>query len=395
MDTQVKRPDPLYEKMVGTQGEPGFRLKPEVLSPPEIWWRDHQPWLESCGYALRERFKPDWVPSWTQGTPLMYAEDHWRLAAGHLIDAARTVDNKTIMLKKISRLVHPYEVELTAMWTEPHLASHPHNHCVRLIEVLTPPNDSDVAIVVLPLLRELLSPKFLTVGEAVEFFRQAFEGLKFIHENHVAHRDSNHTNIMMDASGMYPEGWHISDPDLAPGPSSLAKGKAAKRLTRTEQPPTYYFIDLGISRRYDPSDTSPSEPIIRGGDKSPPEHENPTGLCNPFPADVYYIGNVIRLLFLDGWPDVDEPGYHGIEFMRPLVENMVHEDPTQRPTMDEVIRHFNEILCNLSSWKLRSRLIPHKESAFKAAIRTCQHWKRTIMYTVHGVSPLPKKVDGQ
>lgn len=34
------------------------------LNSSEIFWRDHQKWLESCGYMLRPRYKPDWVPSW-------------------------------------------------------------------------------------------------------------------------------------------------------------------------------------------------------------------------------------------------------------------------------------------------------------------------------------------
>ena len=56
----------------------------------------------------------------------------------------------------------------------------------------------------MPLLRKFNTPKLETVGEAVEFFRQAFEvclslasmmcpqtqhqGLQFMHEHHVAHR---------------------------------------------------------------------------------------------------------------------------------------------------------------------------------------------------------------
>lgn len=56
----------------------------------------------------------------------------------------------------------------------------------------------------MPLLRQFFDPKLETVGEAVEFFRQAFEvclsfasmmcsqtqhqGLQFMHEHHVAHR---------------------------------------------------------------------------------------------------------------------------------------------------------------------------------------------------------------
>ena len=34
------------------------------LNEDEVWWRDHQPWLQERGYMLRPRYRPDWVPSW-------------------------------------------------------------------------------------------------------------------------------------------------------------------------------------------------------------------------------------------------------------------------------------------------------------------------------------------
>jgi hypothetical protein len=34
------------------------------LNVAERWWRDHQPWLERCGYFLRPRYRQDWIPSW-------------------------------------------------------------------------------------------------------------------------------------------------------------------------------------------------------------------------------------------------------------------------------------------------------------------------------------------
>lgn len=34
------------------------------LSEPEIWWRQHFCWLKDRGYLLRQRYSPDWSPSW-------------------------------------------------------------------------------------------------------------------------------------------------------------------------------------------------------------------------------------------------------------------------------------------------------------------------------------------
>lgn len=46
-----------------TSGDCG-RETSEYLNVAEQWWRDLQPWLERCGYLLRERYREGWVPSW-------------------------------------------------------------------------------------------------------------------------------------------------------------------------------------------------------------------------------------------------------------------------------------------------------------------------------------------
>lgn len=130
-----------------------------------------------------------------------------------------------------------------------------------------------------------------------------------MHEHHVAHRyghlhilfatpltsisfsDCTCDNIMMDASSMYPQGFHPAQTDR----SKDWKGKA-KHLTRTQAPPRYLLIDFGHARRYDPKDGPPLELPLRGGDKSAPEHSeaNYNTPCDPFPTDVYYLGNFMR-----------------------------------------------------------------------------------------------------
>jgi hypothetical protein len=39
----------------------------QELNPGEIFWRDHQKWLQEAGYMLRPRYLPDWKPPW-EGT---------------------------------------------------------------------------------------------------------------------------------------------------------------------------------------------------------------------------------------------------------------------------------------------------------------------------------------
>lgn len=105
-------------------------------------------------------------------------------------------------------------------------------------------------------------------------------------------------NIMMDALSLYPDGFH---PIYIERTADLQH--TAKHLTRTEAPPAYYLIDFGLSRQYSEDDQNPVEDIIRGGDKSVPEHRqgaigNNDMRSNPFPTDIYYLGNMIREEFL-------------------------------------------------------------------------------------------------
>lgn len=100
----------------------------------------------------------------------------------------------------------------------------------------------------------------------------------------------------MDGSAMFPTSYNPVYPFM-----NRENTKVAKYYTRTQRPPKYHLIDFGLSRRYNPECMPPLEDIILGGDKSPPEHNGskyPTA-CNPFPTDIYYLGNMMRSAFLE------------------------------------------------------------------------------------------------
>ena len=107
-------------------------------------------------------------------------------------------------------------------------------------------------------------------------------------------RDCMTLNIMMDASEMYPEPYH-------PQAQNLTRDAAntARYLSRTERPTKYYWTDFGLSRRYAEDDAKPAELPIWGGDRSVPEFNANFDIPrNPFHADVYCAGNLIRGDFL-------------------------------------------------------------------------------------------------
>lgn len=232
------------------------------------------------------------------------------------------------MLKKVSKTYHPEEADIHEFLTADPFDSYPENHCAPLYETLQSPNDEDITLLVLPLYRRFDDPPFETVGEIVEFFRQIFEVnsepcrfvlfdvddsvgssihapmsccslVRFIHSSldkkltDNPFSDCGFLNIMMDGSKLYPKGFHpISQMvDFSSGPQAVW----ARHYSRTRIPVKYYFIDFGISCIFDPEDPDPREYPIRAGDKSAPEiTDDLEGPINPFPTDVYYIGNMIR-----------------------------------------------------------------------------------------------------
>ncbi|KAL4244330.1 hypothetical protein ABKN59_010149 [Abortiporus biennis] len=110
------------------------RFDPTKLLSHEEFWRDHQVWLQQQGYMLRPRYKPDWIPTWESSYPYYLTHQ----------DGIATLG----------------------------IAADPRNHCVPIYDVLKVPNT-----------------KFVSIGEAVEFFRQIIEGIQFMHHHHIAHRD--------------------------------------------------------------------------------------------------------------------------------------------------------------------------------------------------------------
>ncbi|TFK53488.1 kinase-like protein [Heliocybe sulcata] len=348
-----------------------------ALMPSELFWRRHHKWLEQRGYVLRPRYHDTWRPSWkATGIQSYRAEDGIAAVVCVVVDARRTSDGSIVALKQVKKHIHPYEADIGLFFSSEPLSSDPRNHCVRILEVLEVPDDSDVTVLVMPYLHAYDCPRFDTFGEVVSFFKQIFEGLQFMHAHHVAHRDCYSRNIMMDANHLFPEGFHpvvtLQKPDIS---------GSSKHSTRTWHPVRYYFVDFGISRRYKPEDLPVLEPQILGADTTVPEFEESDEPVDPFPTDVYYLGNMIREDFIQT--------RYGFEFIEPLVSDMVQNDPSSRPTMDEVVTRFEAIRKSLSSWKLRSRIAERDEVELLELYRTIIHWKRRIAYVARRVPALP------
>ncbi|KAJ3480772.1 hypothetical protein NLI96_g8117 [Meripilus lineatus] len=331
----------------------------DPLDKYEIFWMEHQKWLEEKGYMLRPRYRPGWVPSWENGKDdekqdkRDEAEDRSVFSqTADIMDATRISDNALVSMK---RMENGLENEIAVYFSTEPLASHPHNHCVPIYEVLQIP-DSDLdneVIIVMPLLRPFDEPRF---------------------------KDCTQLNIMMDPRPTFPAMFH-------PGDISRSRDfkSKAKFHTRTSRPTKYLFIDFGLSLRFEPGQDRKVFPI-RGGDRTVPEFEwyGMKTKFDPFPVDVYYLGNLIREEFLQKT--------RGLEFIIPLVSDMVQDDPAKRPTMDEVVSRYDRMINTLSSLRLRSRLVERHEGPWFLfpTFRTVAHIYRTTIHVFTFRSPIPR-----
>ncbi|KAJ7175018.1 kinase-like domain-containing protein [Mycena crocata] len=350
-----------------------------ILLPKEIFWYNHREWLKAKGYILRARYQEGWAATWTEKDLNQDYEDALSHSRGAVLDATRVSDGAFVMLKKIDKTLHPFEVEIGTWFSAEPQRSDPQNHCVPIYEVLEPPN-SKWQIIVMPLLTRFDKPRFDTIGEAVSFFLQIFEGVKYMHNQNVAHRDCARLNIMMDASPLYTVPFHPVDPRMKRDYS----GKTVP-LSRTVHPVKYYLTDFGLSVKYKPEDRPPMQTPVFGADKTVPEFQTlidndlPPD-CDPFPVDVYYIGNLMRENFLLVSP-------RGFDFLEPLVADMVNKDPALRPTMEESFDRLKDIVDGLNHWKLRSRVGKDRD-AFPI-FRSISHWIRRVQLVIGRHPPIP------
>ncbi|KAJ6591915.1 hypothetical protein B0H10DRAFT_1829799 [Mycena sp. CBHHK59/15] len=358
----------------------------------EQWWRDHHEWLYTLGYLLRPRYHPGWT------APSGREEELKR--PGWVMDAVRACDGVAVALKRVPYATASEEERFMRRLTSDPLVSHPDNPCPPLYQVLGVPDEDDVAVFVLPYLRQFDSPPFETIGEVMDFCRQALRGLRFLHEHHIAHRDPHSKNIMLDPRHMYPTGFYTGNARYAHRTPGFAA--RAQVFTRTQRPSKYYWIDYGLApntrlRRAGPAAANDLVPYVRGGDKSIPETQEGSTEANPFKVDVYVMGNLIRkhLVEVGCGPfsilrlSTAFQRYSGLQSLNPLVASMCQDRPQDRPTMATATRRLDDILTQLSFLRLRSLTVRRKDLMWRFLQGLPPYIAHTVLYLLRGVPALP------
>ncbi|OCB92243.1 hypothetical protein A7U60_g350 [Sanghuangporus baumii] len=302
------------------------------LSDGEMWWRDRNSLLESHGYRLRKRLRPDWIPSWTLNRELrpVDCEDSMSRLFSQITDATCISDSSHVIIKKVKREVTESAISL-------HLSSlrDPKNHCVPIIDSFV---DHTIDMITCYFNESNRSTK-----KVVDFVQQTLEGIAFIHANNVAHRDCADPNIMLDGTSMYLEGFH----PVLQSKSRSWKEPAKFRSRSNSRGAKYYFIDFGLSTRFEGTKEGR---LVTGRICQDHVPELLDWIpYDPFAIDIYLLEDVYRRNFLEK--------YSNVQFLRFLVESMTRKDPSQRPKADEALRQLEKLVSQRSEFSLGWRLL--------------------------------------
>ncbi|RDB27848.1 hypothetical protein Hypma_002137 [Hypsizygus marmoreus] len=294
----------------------------------ELFWVSLQPFLLSHGYRLRPRYHPHWVPSWRgvkdfQG--LHKYEDSRLPTKVNILDAVRVADGQKVVVK----CVKASEIPLLQYLSSPPLSTDSRNRTVPILDILAMPNDETQALVIMPQLIEFFYLPFRRVGEVVEAFKQYIQGIEFMHEHNIAHRDACLFNLMMDASQLIPKGVYFNEWMTHDGVNYDFEWRERASVKSLQ----YYFIDFELSHRYPPGLKNIKDTGIYGQDRSVPERSL-TVPYDPFKVDIYQIGNV--LLNIIG-------RYNGLEPLLELGNAMTRKNPDDRPSPSEALKFLDRL----------------------------------------------------
>ncbi|KAF8548790.1 hypothetical protein OG21DRAFT_1470824 [Imleria badia] len=305
----------------------------ESLYKEEIFWRDRYHFFRNKGYILRPRYHPEWQASWRFEANPIHAlfEDsiiQWAKRLS-LLDATVEGENKKdVFIKRVDSTTHPNEVGIASRLGSLESCKEKTNHCVPILAVFPDGRDPRYQYIVMPVLRPFNQLNFTSFGEVVDFVNQTLEGLLYMHDQSVAHRDCAAENILMDGSNLYKDGWHPMNPWQARDGGDLIPSRK-----RCEVEIKYYFIDFGLSTEF----ASWEHKRLVAGQKGRIEApEQNSGLpYDPFKLDVYYLGQVYQMKIVDE--------FQGLEALGDLARLMTKSNPRDRPSTKEALLIWNSL----------------------------------------------------
>ncbi|EKM49914.1 uncharacterized protein PHACADRAFT_154568 [Phanerochaete carnosa HHB-10118-sp] len=303
--------------------------EPAPLDSYELYWRDRRGMLEDRGYMLRPRYcdqgaKEGRVKTTPIDPPLYEHYSVKRPVRTNIMDATRISDGKLVMIKAGSTKAEEFKTILRL--STPELRADPRNPCVPMLDHFVDIYDDQISYIVTPFFRRFDDPPFQTFQEILDCIDALLN---------VCSTDCARENIVIDAAALYPQGFHPAQLDMLPdlsGPAPILK--------RSQAPCRYYFFDYEQSL-YIPVEVSPKiAPCWFGWDSDIPEVEFRGRPYDPFKADVWLLGRVIRREFCCEWS--------GLEFSYSWALLMTNDDPALRPDAAGCLATWKDMCSKIS-----------------------------------------------
>ncbi|KIO23717.1 hypothetical protein M407DRAFT_77767 [Tulasnella calospora MUT 4182] len=342
-------------------GTPAPEVQKDLHIDIERPWLSRFHFLKEHGYLLRARYRPGWVPSWKDNPDVfkLEREDGVNIRV-RLLDAQRISDGQFVMIKEVKS--SSKEGLIACYLSSEKFKSDPRNHAVPVLDVLKDVVRSGTVLLVFPVLRHITDPPISSVSEALDLVGQTLEGLVFLHEHEVAHRDCAFGNIMMDARALFPTQWHPQFPHC-----DLQNRIYMRIKSRTDVGGVrYYFTDFGLSSKGEVQVTG-----LAGLEPSPELSDHVP--YNPYKLDVYILGKMYQRKILDEFINVG--------FLQPLIDRMTSLNPVDYLSAVGAYAMFKDIRASLNiAWfnqrlrKRESRLVARflKESSYWLQLQLTQ-----------------------
>ncbi|KAH7882625.1 kinase-like domain-containing protein [Phlebopus sp. FC_14] len=320
------------------------------LGPSEKEWSGQYNNLKEHGYTLRPRYRPGWQPFKSpEILDIIRREDEIIQRNSYCLDATRA-DGTPVFIKQVDRRKHPIEAEIAQFLSSPSLLSDSHNHTIPVLDSFPHKDKPEIQYLVMPLLCPVDDPSFTTIKELIDFVDQTLEDLAFMHEHNVAHRDCSGQNIMIDASDLYPNGWH----PIATWLTRDRKSWSTPHKNRCDLNIRYFFIDFDLSTRFAPGE---DHLVVSAKGAAPAPELSLEIPYNPFKLDVYLLGKVFQEHICEAYVD--------LPFLELLVKAMTAFNPSDRPTAKEALKRWQDICKSTQASSMGGWLHKRNESISK------------------------------
>lgn len=190
---------------------------------------------------------------------------------------------------------------------------------------------------------------------------------------------------MMDGSSIFPSGFHPSSQNSLPD----LRGDAIPMRRSDAKNIKYFFIDFSLASFFEDG-KEPRRVVGRVGEDTLAPELSDDVPYDPFPVDVYILGDVIRKTFLEVYilfrhittekADKISKKYSNLTFLRPLTEAMMLCDPNGRPSAPEALDQFRTILLERNASHDR-RLARNDELSITRVILDAQFLLRKATIT--------------